>query len=91
MNNRIRGARSVLPNHNWIGPILWLLAVAFLALTIAILVETVPHKSGTRSSVAVAIVLLGRSGVASHRVPGVAIPLEAAGAAGHEAGATMIC
>jgi hypothetical protein len=63
MNGRIRRHRRAGPKHNWIGPVLWVLAVAFLALTIVILVKTSPHKGAPKPPVAAAIVL--PTGVAS--------------------------
>jgi hypothetical protein len=57
MNGRIRRHRRAGPKHRWIGPVLWVLAVAFLALTIVILVKTSPHKGAPKPPVAAAIIL----------------------------------
>lgn len=86
MNRRLRRSRTGPPT--WIGPVLWLLAVAFLALTIAILVEAAPHRDRHRASVAAALVCISGSRVVPRSVLW-EISMDVSGDAAHEAGKTM--
>ena len=67
MDGRVRNDRK----HNWIGPVLWLLAASLLVRAFIVLLRTSPHKSTSvsTSSIAATPVLSNRDDVdSSHAI-----------------------
>lgn len=66
MNRRTRRYRSSPPN--WVGPALWVLAIAFLVLTILILVKTAPHQTAPVRSGPAAVAVPNRNQIIVPRI-----------------------
>jgi len=73
MNRRIRGYRSAPPT--WIGPVLWLLAVAFLVLTILILVKTSPNQIAPVRPEPATVIVPNREGLFGSRTVVIAVSM----------------
>jgi hypothetical protein len=73
MNRRIRGYRSAPPT--WIGPVLWLLAVAFLVLTILILVKTSPNQIAPVRPGPATVIVPNREGLFGSRTVVIAVSM----------------